>query len=443
MRFRLLRLLVLAVLALAAAQAPASAQPADHVVLISIDGLRPEFYLEPGRPAPMLRHMAAQGVSAEGVRAAFPSSTYPSHTTIITGAWPARHGIYFNRDPESGAWTFFHDSIRVETLWAAVARTGGGVANVGWPVSVGAPADFNVVISGALQSSGLSADPVRDLTAPAGLFAELEREATGRLDVNRDLSNRNAGKEARVAQMAAYLVAQHRPRLLTVALQATDAHQHAFGREHLEVDLALAAADHAIARIVQAYREAGILERTAFVISGDHGFSDLHTRLNPNRWLADAGLAGHAGRPRFVSSGGSAYLFVSGPQAAAAEAAVREVLAAQPAPVRALFRVVERDELDALGAHPAPPLALGAAAGVVFGEAADAEPVTAASGGAHGHDADVPGMKTGFVAWGAGIRPGLRVATMDLTDVAPLVAALLGLDFAAPDGLLRPGLLAD
>ena len=37
---------------------------AEHVVLISIDGLRPEFYLDPSYPAPMLRQLKAQGAFA-------------------------------------------------------------------------------------------------------------------------------------------------------------------------------------------------------------------------------------------------------------------------------------------------------------------------------------------------------------------------------------------
>ncbi|RZK40003.1 MAG: alkaline phosphatase family protein, partial [Hymenobacter sp.] len=76
--------------------APALAQPAKHVVLISIDGFRPDFYREAKWPTPNLQRMAAQGTSADGVRGVFPSVTYPSHTTLVTGVAPAQHGIYYN-----------------------------------------------------------------------------------------------------------------------------------------------------------------------------------------------------------------------------------------------------------------------------------------------------------------------------------------------------------
>jgi len=70
--------------------------PSEHVVLISIDGFRPDFYMEEKWPAAHLKWMAARGAKAEGVRGVFPTVTYPSHTTIITGAKPGRHGIYYN-----------------------------------------------------------------------------------------------------------------------------------------------------------------------------------------------------------------------------------------------------------------------------------------------------------------------------------------------------------
>lgn len=43
-----------------------------------------------------LHRMVNEGVSADGVRGVFPSVTYPSHTSNLTGAMPARHGIYYN-----------------------------------------------------------------------------------------------------------------------------------------------------------------------------------------------------------------------------------------------------------------------------------------------------------------------------------------------------------
>lgn len=418
--------------------------PADRVVLISLDGFRPDFYLEPHRPAPMLQQMAREGAHATGVRGVFPSVTYPSHTTLVTGARPANHGILLNRNPGSD-WNFFHDDITTPTLWELVGAQGGTTVNVGWPVTVGAPIDYNVVISGALSNSDLADDPIRDLTTPAGLFEELEREATGRLDVSYDLSNSNPAKEARVAEMASYLIAQHEPQLLTVALQVTDAIQHRHGRDAPEVDRALAAADRAVTRIVEELARHDLLERTAFVISGDHGFSNIHLRLHPNVWLAEAGLFDPddppASRARFETSGGAAFLYLRDAGDADALTAVNKLLEALPPQEARWIRMLDRAALDEERAHPTAPLALTAVDGVTFGGGADGELLTAASGGTHGHLPDFPHMHTGLVLWGAGVRPGAVAPLVGMEDIAPTAAYLLGLDLDAPDGTVLQGLV--
>ena len=117
-------------------------------MLVSIDGLRPEFYLNGKWPAPTLQYMARGGSVAEGVRGVFPTVTYPSHTTMVTGALPARHGIYYNTpfEPEgqSGRWYWEESLIQSRTLWDAAREAGLVTATVQWPVTVGAPIDYCV-----------------------------------------------------------------------------------------------------------------------------------------------------------------------------------------------------------------------------------------------------------------------------------------------------------
>ena len=72
--------------------------------------------------------MVIRARCADGVRGVFPTVTYPSHTTLITGAMPARHGIYYNSPFEpggqTGRWYWEADAIRVPTLWDAVREAG-------------------------------------------------------------------------------------------------------------------------------------------------------------------------------------------------------------------------------------------------------------------------------------------------------------------------------
>jgi hypothetical protein len=105
--------------------ARAAAQPARHVILISIDGLRPDMYLDSSWPTPNLRFLMKKGVYAMHLKSVFPAYTYPSHTAMVTGALPARYGVYFNQPKGgNGQWDWFSTSIRVPTIWKVLSANG-------------------------------------------------------------------------------------------------------------------------------------------------------------------------------------------------------------------------------------------------------------------------------------------------------------------------------
>src|SRR5262249_60432811 len=74
-----------------------SARPT--LLMISIDGLRPDYVTAAdthGLKIPNLRRFLKEGAFADGVPGVIPTVTYPSHTTLITGVSPAKHGILGN-----------------------------------------------------------------------------------------------------------------------------------------------------------------------------------------------------------------------------------------------------------------------------------------------------------------------------------------------------------
>jgi len=435
-----------------AARMRGSRPRADHVIVASVDALRPEFYCDETWPAPTLQQLAFEGVRADGVRTVFPALTYPAHTTLVTGALPARHGIVSNRPFLPGrrteAWMWEASRIRVPTIWDAVRAAGGTTASVGWPVTVGAGIDWNV--PDIWPEQYVQADfiaPVRAATTPPGLFEELEREATGRL------RGENFGlgwlaREVRVGSMAAYLFERHRPTLLLMHLIGTDHMQHERGRNNPMTRRAVGAADRAIGQVVETVERLEMRDRVAFVVVGDHGSINRHTQLRPNAWLAAAGLMEEGEdrgewRAAFHADGGSAFLRLKDVGDGDAAAAVRRVLDARPHGIRALFRIVERSELDALGADPDAAFALAALPGIEFSDLPTLPDVRPVHGATHGYHPDEPEMRTGFVGAGAGFRPGADAPLLPIECVAPTVAALLGIPFDAPDGIVFPGLLSD
>jgi hypothetical protein len=421
---------------------------AKHVVLISIDGLLPEYYLDEKWPAPAMQQLYREGAHATAVRSVFPALTYPGHTTIVTGALPARHGIFHNKkiaavsDPE---WVRDASLIRVPALWDAVRAGGGKTASILWPLTVGASIDWNLpdIWPGG---DGALVDVLRGNDRPLGLLEELEREATGKL-APENFNNRLMAHDLRVALIAEYLLDRYRPTLLLAHTQASVQIPQEPDWRNPRRARAVAASDQVASTVLEVIERTKGWEDMALIVVGDHGNTEVHTQIRPNVWLTEAGLRGVKlengdWRATFHALGGSAFLRVQ-EDANANIVSVRKVLDDVPQPVRDMFRIVERDELDALGADPDAPFALAASPGYVIDDRAEPPSMQPNPGMSHGHLNDFPDMHTGFVAKGAGIRAGASIPLLPLTCVAPLVAELLGLDFEAPDGFLIPGLLVE
>ena len=209
----------------------AAQQPVQNplLLMISIDGLRPDYVTAADRhrlAVPNLRRFLTEGTFAESVQGVIPTVTYPSHTTLITGVWPAKHGILANTvfDPlreNQGGWYWYAEDIRVPTLWNAAAKAGWKTASVMWPVSVGARVDWNIPEFWHLGGPG-DAKLLRLVSTP-GLLVEMEKdlgEFPRGLGVEHDEGH---------ARFVTWLLEKKRPSLLTLHLIALDHEQHQTG----------------------------------------------------------------------------------------------------------------------------------------------------------------------------------------------------------------------
>jgi predicted AlkP superfamily pyrophosphatase or phosphodiesterase len=139
-------LLILAAIASLLAPALPAQQKTPLLLVISVDGLRPDYVTSAdahGSSIPNLRRFLTEGSYAEGVQGVVPTATYPSHTTLVTGVWPAKHGIFAKTtfDPlqkDHQGWYWYAEDIRVPTLWDAAKEAGRTTASIQWPVTAGA-----------------------------------------------------------------------------------------------------------------------------------------------------------------------------------------------------------------------------------------------------------------------------------------------------------------
>lgn len=451
LRTALLRAGLAGAAAWTSAQAVAPApRPADHVILISIDGFRPAVYLDPEREGvkvPNLMALKQAGSAAEGVVVTYPSMTYPSHTSIVTSVSPARHGIVTNTilDPLNGSrlWFYENSAVKVPAIWDVARKNGLKTAGVSWPVSVGAGMDVIYPESNQVPS---------DMT----WLARARRDSTpGLVDaVVSDLGgfgerdNLDAVKRDRFATaVAVRVVRTEKPNLMVVHLMETDSAQHASGPGSPEARAAYERVDAHIGEIVKAVDDAGMRGRTAFVITGDHGFSRVHALFQPNVVLRDAGLLktdakGNITEWSAVLHGMAVVLKEPGSKALATRVeALFEDLARTR--YKGLFRVVGRGELDERGAYPGALFFLEPAEGYYLSDGFEENAflVGTTRRGAHGFIPTEPRMFTGLIVAGSGIRAGVPLPSVRQIDIAPTVARLLGFTMPDVDGVPLAGVL--
>jgi hypothetical protein len=139
------------------------------------------------------------------------------------------------------------------------------------------------------------------------------------------------------------------------------------------------------------------------------------------------------------SNGGTVFVYARDESAAVR---ARLALDAAAAESRA-FRTVSAGEMIRVGADPGAWFGLEASPGFAFTDAADGPLQRVAPRRATGgYLPDRREMDTVFVAWGRGLRSGLRVPEMTQLDVAPTLAALLDVPLPSVEGRALVGLLA-
>ncbi|CAN5821934.1 alkaline phosphatase [soil metagenome] len=99
-----------------AARVAASA-PVRHVIIVSIDGLRPDAIDR--APAPTLQRLMREGAFSLRAETILPSKTLPSHVSMLTGVSPETHGITWNTDR-----TRQYGAVRVPTVFELAEQAG-------------------------------------------------------------------------------------------------------------------------------------------------------------------------------------------------------------------------------------------------------------------------------------------------------------------------------
>ncbi len=426
------------------AAAPQPPGPIRHVIVITLDGLKPESYTAPdahGLHIPVLRRLVAEGASSDGARSVFPSVTYPAHTSIASGVVPGRHGIVTNRafDPlekNQEGWRWYAEEVKVPRVWDLAANAGYSSAVINWPVTVGAHATYLVPeIWRARTPDDLKL--VRALSTP-GLLEAVAKAYPGFEQRFTEDGINDEGK----TDIAAYLIVKSSPQVLFLHLTDVDGAQHKHGLWSAEALAEIEHTDRELGRLLEATERSGNGASTAFIVASDHGFANVNRLVRPGALLQKAGLVQldekgkvSAWSASVLPNGGSAYVYLRDPEDKALQAATSKVFEdklREPNP--GIGRVLQHADITALGGDPEAFLALDAAPETTFGAgyAGDYDaPITVKA--MHGYDPGRPEMKASLLLFGPNVAKG-KLIDAHLVDIAPTVAAWLQLPLSGVDG---------
>jgi predicted AlkP superfamily pyrophosphatase or phosphodiesterase len=366
------------------------------VLLVSLDGFRWD-YLDRGL-TPNLSRLAREGVRAEALVPVFPTKTFPNHYTIVTGRFPADHGIvgnvFFAPDVGRRFALWDREAVRdprfylAEPVWVTAERQGRRTAPLFWPGS-------EAPIGGVLPRHALPYDEDMPDTARVAWLLELL---------------------ARPGDSA--------PVFLTLYTSMVDDAGHDYGPDAPETGHAIAAADSLIGALLEGLVRIGRQDVNLVVLS-DHGMAST----GPDRvvWI-DQYVAADAMETDEMST-----LLTAWPRAGLEDSVHRALERARR------LAVYRRDELPARfrlqGPRIAPIVAI-ADEGWTIARRTAGEPRPEIDLGNHGYDDALPSMWGIFIASGPAFHRNLTVPRFRNIHVYPLLAEVLGLTPQPADGSL-------
>ena len=217
------------------------------VILISIDGFRYDYFGK--APTPNLNSLIARGVRARYMVPSFPTKTFPNHYTLVTGLYPAHHGIVANTMWDDDLHATFKMSERKqvqdarwwggEPIWVTAQKAGQKTAPMYWPGSEAA-------IAGLMPTYWEAFD---------------EKNKTS--------------FEYRVSKVLSWLdlPAPERPTFLTLYFENVDQAGHDFGPDSPQLRAAMERVDQAIGLLLQGLATRAIEDRVNIVVVSDHGMA--------------------------------------------------------------------------------------------------------------------------------------------------------------------------
>lgn len=423
------------------------------LVVISLDSMGFRDLDELCEFVPHLDQLIKRGTWVKRVKGIFPTLTYPSHTSIITGQYPAIHGIVNNTkiqpQRESPDWYWYRKDIKAMPLYDVAREAGLTTAAFLWPVTAGSKINYN--LAEIFPNRIWTNQVLVSLKASSPLFLYQMNHRYGKL--RRGI--KQPWLDDFVTACAVDTIINKRPDLTLIHLVDMDSMRHRNGVRSPQAKAALQRLDRRVAKIIQASRDAGTYDDTDFVILGDHYQINVDKMIHLNMVFANQGLLTPIkGKSTYKNNwrvtaktcDGETYIYTKG---YVDLNKLKQLIAG----VEGVERIYSGAEAVKLGADPKCSFLVEAKPGYYFTDEVNrpaiVEKVDPKSLGTHdryravhGYGPNQPNYFTTAIFVGPSINQGKEVATAHLVDEGPTFAKILGLHYPAPTaGQVIPGVV--
>lgn len=421
------------------------------VIMVTIDGLANFYIDDPKSDVPVMRKLAAQGARAEGgVVAAFPTVTWPTHTTLATGAAPARHGVvgnsYFDRATAKSVPLILDrildkdKTVQCPTIYDAAHQAGLKTAAVCWPASREAKS-LDWTVPDMFEADAwpkYGTQPWLEELRQAGLPVGKQNEwcTTAGAGVSRDWL---------YTRMVRQVLQKHSPNLILLHLVEPDHVEHAYGPRSAEAYWIASYADDRIRDLVEAIDASPMAGKTTLFVLSDHGFLPVNYEIRPNTVLRKLGLIQGSGKTEkrtayCMAEGGACAVYIMDQTH---RDQIAQQLRTELGKLDGIQRVFDTSEFAQIG-QPTPQqnprgadLWLAAKRDYAFSESSDGSLATIKRpklSGTHGYLPDQPDMLSMCIVRGPGLKAGTKLGKIRAIDIAPTVARILGIELPTAEG---------
>jgi predicted AlkP superfamily pyrophosphatase or phosphodiesterase len=363
-----------------------------YLIMISVDGFRWDYLNK--YPSPAMNLLAKNGVRSERLLPVFPTLTFPNHYSLVTGLYPANHGITSNDFPLDDEGNWYHirsrdevengSNYRGEPLWVTAETQGMVAAAFFW---VGSEADIG------------------------GLYATHWRTYDKKVEGN-----------DRVDQVLEWLAKPEasRPHLYTMYFEDVDDNSHWYGPETPENAEAVLRVDGYISRLLEGIAKLPHADQVNIVLVSDHGQA---TYIEDQEFQVLDQLVSLNGME--IVDGGSYMHLHFDKQDRARAVQIRDAVNTSWSHAQAYLIEDTPDEWHINDDPRFPDVIIEGESG--YGVFSNQEETTKMHPGDHGWRPEDEDMHGFFVASGPAFKQGLSIGPVKNVDIQALVLSVLSL----------------